>query len=53
MSYIEEKLSRDAREKEQKLELSDEGMAMDSPEIPHGAAQDPAEKVVSPAHSEE
>lgn len=53
MSYIEEKLSRDAREKEHKLELSDQGMAMDPEDIPHGAAQDPDEKVVTPAHADE
>lgn len=53
LSFIEEKISRETRENEAKTELSEDGMAMDAAEIPHGSAEDPDETVVSPAHRDE
>lgn len=50
MSDLTEKIAQDAREKEAKTELSEDGMAMDADEVPHDSAEDPAETVVTPAH---
>jgi hypothetical protein len=54
MSGVADELSQDAREVEEKLRLSDRGMAMDAEEIPHGAQQDPKDDTVgSPAHHDD
>jgi hypothetical protein len=54
MSGVADELSQDAREVEEKLRLSDRGMAMDAEEIPHGAQQDPKDDAVgAPAHHDD
>lgn len=54
MASMEEALGKDARETEEKMRLSDHGMAMDADEIPKGAKEDGHEGAgLAPAHRDD